>query len=264
MSRDYCFTYYDTEREINFNKEKVKYIIYGREVCPDTKRKHLQGYVIFSRTCKIPKCQEWADIPKAHVEPKFGTRVQAREYCMKEGDWYEWGVFDAYTEQDLMKKPKKWLIDNGYWAFYCRYYRAISLLADKGPKWREVNVYWLWGEAGSGKTRTAMEQDDVYKIDAPYKWWDGYDSEGTLLIDDYESHAIERGALLNLLDGYRLRLETKGGHVWAAWHTVYVTSNKCPRDMGQWDSALARRVTEIRKCVTSDRAGVILTPASRT
>jgi len=250
MSRDWCFTSFDTNKELEFSKDNVRYIVYGRETCPTTGREHYQGFAIFKRTCRIPKAKSWiGGGDGTHLEPRRGTRDQARDYCRKDGDVFEWGEFDGMTKENLFKQPIPYIKEN-YPEFYCRYYKGLEKLnIDKGPKWRDVEVVILWGPTGTGKTRQVMEQDSVYKIDPPYKWWDGYEGEEILLIDDYREHAIERGFLLNLLDGYRLRLETKGSHTWALWRKVYITTNYDP--LGWADEAINRRVTEVCHC---DRA----------
>ncbi len=250
MSRDWCFTCFDTNKELNFDKDNCRYIIYGREKCPTTNREHYQGFAIFKRTCRIPKAKGWiGGGDGTHLEPRRGTRDQARDYCRKDGDVFEWGVFDGITKEQLFKQPIGYIKEN-YPEFYCRYHRGLEKLnITKGPKWRDVQVTVLWGSTGTGKTRQVMEKDDVYKIDPPYKWWDGYEGESILLIDDYKRNAIDRGFLLNLLDGYRLRLETKGGHTWALWTQVYITTNYDPEEWA--DDALKRRISTVCQC---DRA----------
>ena len=153
------------------------------------------------------------------------------------------------TKENLFKQPIPYIKEH-YPEFYCRYHKGLEKLnIDKGPKWRDLKVTILWGPTGTGKTRQVMEKDNVYKIDPPYKWWDGYEGEEILLIDDYKRGAIDRGFLLNLLDGYRLRLETKGGHTWALWSQVYITTNYNPEIWA--DEAISRRVTSVCRC---DRA----------
>lgn len=249
MARDYCFTDFDTT-ELEFEENNIKYICYGVEKCGTTGREHKQGFVIFNRTCRVPKAKVWiGGRSSAHFEVRRGTRDEARDYCRKDGGrFFEWGQFEPMTKEKLFEKSKRWLLNNGYQEFYCRYHKAINEMAFKGEKWREVKVEWLWGTAGCGKTRRVMEMESVYKLDYPYKWFDGYDSEEILLIDDYQSGAIERGQLLNLLDGYRQRLETKGGHTWALWNRVYITSNKNPMELKEWDAALIRRCDIVTGC----------------
>lgn len=245
MARDWCFTCFDTDKELSFDKDNCRYICYGRERCPTTDREHYQGFAIFKRTCRVPKAKLWVGGGDGtHLESKRGTRDQARDYCRKsDGEFFEWGEYESLTEKDLFGKPITFL-KREYPAFYCRYHKGLEKLQDKGEKWRDVEVHILWGQTGCGKTRTVMEMDDVYKWDQPYKWWDYYEGESILLIDDYRNRLIERGHLLNILDGYRLRLETKGGHVYAKWTCVYITTNFDPE--GWMDDAHKRRVTSVR------------------
>lgn len=241
MSRDWCFTSFDTSEELNFEKDNVRYICYGRERCPTTDREHYQGFAIFKRTCRVPKAKAWlGGADGIHLEPRRGSRDQARDYCGKDGVMFEWGIFDGITKEELFKQPIG-LIKSSYPEFFCRYHKGLEKLQPIGDKWRKVEVIHIYGESGSGKTRMVMEMDDVYKLDPPYKWFDGYMGEDILLIDDYKKGAIDRGLFLNLLDGYRMRLETKGGHTWALWTKVYITSNY---DMSSWDAAERRRVTQ--------------------
>lgn len=241
MARDWCFTAWEKP---NPNLEAIKYMIYGSETCPTSGKFHFQGFAVFCRTCRIPKAKEWIGAgQETHLEPRRGTRSQASEYCKKDGDFVELGVLECLTSSDILKLDIN-RIKEEWPLMYCQYHRGIEKLNQRqGEKWRRVDVTVLWGATGTGKTREVMEKEDVFKIDPPYNWWDGYSGENILLIDDYSNRAIPRGMLLNLLDGYRLRLETKGGHTYALWSQVYIT---CNLDPVNWDDALLRRVTCVR------------------
>lgn len=240
MSRDYVFTSWKQPEPDN---DKLKYICWGTEKCPTTDRIHYQGFIIFNRTHRIPGAKRIiGGGDDAHLEPRRGTRQEARDYCRKDGEFSEFGQFDALTQKELFKQPIG-ILKNEYPEFFCRYYKGLYQLQDKGEKWRDVKVIIYWGETGTNKTRQCMEQEDIYKLDPPYKWYDGYMGERNILLDDYKRGQIDRGQLLNICDGYRLRLETKGGHVWANWTSVYITTNYDPEE---WmDDALQRRVTKI-------------------
>lgn len=241
MSRDYVFTAWD---EPSIDDEQCRYWVYGKELCPETNREHYQGFVVFNRTHRIPGAKRILGAGDGvHLEPRRGTRQQADEYARKDGDVKSYGRLEAFTQNELFKQPISYLIKE-HPAFYCRYHKGLEMLKSFDvPKWRDVEVHILWGEPGTGKTRHVMEMDDVYKIDSPYKWWDGYQGESILLIDDYQEGMIDRGMLLNICDGYKLRLETKGGHTWALWKKVYITSNNNP---ALWMcKAMKRRVTEV-------------------
>ncbi len=249
MARDWCFTCFDTDNELSFEKDNVRYICYGRERCPTTNREHYQGFAIFKRTCRIPKAKKWiGGGDGTHLEPRRGTRNEARDYCGKsEGEFIEWGLFDGMTKEDLFKQPIDYLKEE-YPEFYCRYHRGLEKLQiKKSPKWREVEVIWLWGEGGTGKTRRAMEEESVYKLDRPYEWFCGYEQEEVLVLDDVSMNDFreKRGLFLNLLDGHSLRLPIKGGHTYAHWRKLYLTSNWNPirfmEDKKEWD----RRITKV-------------------
>ena len=89
-----------------------------------------------------------------------------------------------------------------------------------------------------------------YKIEgSEMEWWDGYEGEKTILIDEYDSQ-VSLPRLLNILDGYQLRLPIKGGFTYARWTKVIITSNIDPRE---WHpnakpfhrEALMRRLTKV-------------------
>lgn len=238
MSRDYCFTAWD--KPVHCTKN-VRYIIWGEEFTKNS-RLHYQGFVIFNRTCRFPQAKKWIGAgDETHIEPRHGTRQQAREYCMKDGEYIEDGLFEALTKDELFKMPIAFLKAN-YMEFYCRYHRGLEKLnIDKGERWRDVHVTWLWGTAGCGKTRIVMEMDNVYKHDG-VKWWDGYEGEDILLLDDLDCGDFEnRKYMLNILDGYRLRLEIKGSFCYAKWSKVFITTNWDPSLLLAKDGAFRRR-----------------------
>lgn len=89
----------------------------------------------------------------------------------------------------------------------------------------------------------------VFLLDQPggnNLWFDGYDGQSVLIIDDF-SGWIKYRFLLRLLDGYQVRLEVKGSHTWAAWTEVYITSNVPPEGWYERGAPpeLLRRLDEI-------------------
>lgn len=90
--RKWCFTLHDyTEQdESNLAKLNVRYLIYGREICPKTNRRHLQGYIEYDSATRF-KCIKRDISDRAHVEPAKGSAKQNRNYCSKDGDYYEKG-----------------------------------------------------------------------------------------------------------------------------------------------------------------------------
>jgi len=101
----------------------------------------------------------------------------------------------------------------------------------KQALWTPLKVLVVRGATGVGKTRSVMELfgKDVFMLQEPQKsgvvWFDFYDGQKTLLIDEFEGW-ITQPMLLRLLDGYPMQLQTKGGHTLKEWTRVVITCNK--------------------------------------
>lgn len=59
-------------------------------------------------------------------------------------------------------------------------------------------------------------------------WWDGYEGQQLLILDDFTGW-IPMTQLLNVLDGYPMTLNVKNGRSMAAWTEVIITSNLHPK-----------------------------------
>jgi len=136
---------------------------------------------------------------------------------------------------------------------YIKYHRGIERLSSLRAKvirrqFRQVYVAVLWGEPGVGKTRRAIEMagPSYYILDMGDRvWFDGYDGEDSLIIDDFYGW-IKHGQLLRILDGHEYRCEIKGSFTYAAWSTVIITSNRIPESWYQQPmGGLSRRINEI-------------------
>lgn len=94
MSRSWCFTLNNyTEKDIQFLKDLEKtYMCVGKEV-GESGTPHLQGYITFNRTYRLPQLKKL--MPRAHLE--VAKSKDAMNYCMKEGD---------YIKQDNRRQPK--------------------------------------------------------------------------------------------------------------------------------------------------------------
>lgn len=96
------------------------------------------------------------------------------------------------------------------------------------PRNWEMEVTVLEGPPGCGKTRFIY---DTYDIDQVFNWgWEskffnGYQNEPVLLIDDFDGHGITLPFLLKLLDRYPMRIEIKGGYAQFNSHHIFITTN---------------------------------------
>lgn len=244
--------------------EKVRYAVFGEEICPETKNTHWQGYVEFykpqraSTTYKI-----FSGDKKIKVIPRRGTREQARDYCMKDGKYEEVGEWTQGQGQrtDLEgivkeliedKTLSEVMLDNP--SVYCRYRNGLkdisaSVIKTNTKEFRKIEVILIIGPTGCGKTRRAMEESE-YRIQGHnLGWWQDYDQEKVICIDEYNND-INITETLSLLDGYQLRLNIKGSHTYANWNKVFITSNLTIDEIHSnakpaHRDALFRRITQI-------------------
>lgn len=276
--RNYCFTYNYSDNENNGNipfepkdfitsSPDVRFAIWQLELAPETGRKHLQGYIEYTSPWRLARVKAHLGT-RTHLEPRKGTRQQAIEYCRKEDSRLEgpWTIGSEGSSQgkrsdldsiadDIKAGSTIFEIVESFPSHYIRYRRGIeamlSLYTQRNtPTWRPLTVLVYYGEAGTGKTRQAIEESDsdFFILDQGERvWFDGYYGQSVLIIDDFYGW-IKYGQLLRMLDGHPYRCEIKGGFVMAAWTRVVLTSNKHPRE---WYSngltpALERRITEIK------------------
>lgn len=257
---------------------KFRGLAHQLEECPTTARIHVQGYVEFTAALRLAALKKISQ--NAHWEMAKGSREQCVAYCSKEDTALRIDesvalrtidpVLTQPTEQgkrnDLLECAAK--IAGGEWDLAQVHQNRPDLILkfSKGvnelfrfreqaqtSQRRELSVEVLWGDAGTGKTRYAWgEGEDVFILENSNNnnvWWDGYNGESTLIIDDFYGW-IAHNLLLRILDIYPLRLDIKGGTTYARWTKVFITSNRHPVDWYKkfpWESdgALQRRIHQI-------------------
>lgn len=239
QSHSWCFTLYE---EPSCKVEDFRYIVMGKEKCPTTGRIHWQGYAETHKKTAMAGMKKLLNDKTAHLEPRKGTAEEASKYCKKDDDFIEHGTMVKMGERTDLKKVAEELVSRKRTLddvmesepeLYCRYRNGLkdleSLALKKEAKtWRNVDVTVLWGEAGSGKTRKAVEEDDYYLVTVTKnQWWDGYNGQKTIIIDDYYGD-WSWNFLLRVLDGYICQLPIKGGFTYALWTKVIITSNVPP------------------------------------
>lgn len=221
-SRNWCFTvnnYTDSDIEC-FNSVECVYIVYGREV-GESGTPHLQGYIEFKNQRHLGGMKKVHKT--AHWEARRGTQKQAIDYCMKDGDFIERGEIKAQGKRtDLASACEaikaKSFDPMDFPEVYAKYSSGLdklrrSLYKDRDPN-HPPEILWLYGKAGVGKTKYAMDKfgvDEVY-IKNSTKWWAGYRQQKCILVDDFDGSWPYRD-FLRFLDRYPYTGEVKGGDI---------------------------------------------------
>lgn len=255
--RDACFTgFLPTEPTFT---PLHQYLIYGKEVCPTTKKEHWQGFVQFKTRTRRNAAQESLGQGKCHIEPRKGTVEQAGKYCKKDEKYTEHGTINdkkpgkrtdleefrdnvraGATDRDLFKHNLSVI------ARYPNLARQVRAAYSEKRNW-VTDVHILWGKTGTGKTRYAMERGSKPVV-YTNKFFMGYAGESTVLFDEFDLAAtMPLSLLLQLTDRYPMVINIKGGEIDWAPKTIYFTMNKDPQPFITAHPEFARRVTTVRE-----------------
>ncbi len=264
--RRWCFTLFVDPFEYKHDERLVRYIIYQTEVCPESGRSHQQGYVEFIKAYRRSRVQTLlCPGVQFHLEPASGSASANREYCSKaesrlhgpfeHGTPAAPGVSGAYQQAVSLVVDGTSLrrVSSAFPSQFVRHARGFRALRRSlfPSLQRTVVVTVLVGDPGSGKTRYVYDThgfDNVFSLElgGSQVWFDGYDGQSVLLIDDFYG-GMRYNYLLRLLDIYPMDVPVKGDFVSAMWSHVYITSNAVPRDWYSEEkivdiSALCRRI----------------------
>ena len=78
------------------------------------------------------------------------------------------------------------LHDNPRECYYHAYMHRIAAEQQNGPPpLSDLDHWWFHGPAGSGKSHAAREENPVFYLKRLDKWWDGYENEPCVIIEDY-------------------------------------------------------------------------------
>lgn len=243
------------KKEIKLKELPVQYIVVGKEICPKSGKQHLQGYLYYGEKKSLGVLKKKVD-DEAHWTAASGTPQENAKYCKKGGDWWEQGtqpVMGARTDLDLVAERvrkgaslKEIAEDHpGMFVLHSKGFAALQskLMKDRNEK---PDVTWIWGETGSGKTKFAVELCDSFYMKDGTVWWDGYEQQKCIIIDDFDGKWPFRD-LLRLLDRYPYQGQTKGGYVKINSPNIVITCEFPPKCF--WEGSelkqVMRRITKV-------------------
>lgn len=105
------------------------------------------------------------------------------------------------------------------------------------PKDKDDNE-WIYGEPGCGKTRFVKENYDSLFEKSMNKWWDGFQHEDNILLDDFDHQGKMLGHYLKIWGDryFGWKGETKGGTIKPNYKKFIITSNYTPEQI--WEDQL--------------------------
>lgn len=286
-SRKWCGTLNNwTDEEhaqlLNWCKsETVKFIIgqeEGEEGTP-----HLQFFIEAKNALRLSTLKKVCG--RAHFEVAKGSSMDNYKYCSKE-ECFDYEPQDLKLWEE--KPGKRSDIEHAKELAKTGGMREVVETLNNYQAWRAAEMYlkyaenkrtwapvvkWFYGPPGTGKTRRAHEEAAtlaatgaatlaatggatlavtgrvaLYVHSNTGKWWDGYDGENIVIIDDFRASDWALNYLLKVLDRYECRVETKGGSRQLLATHIYITSPYHPEAAycnSENVKQLTRRISEI-------------------
>jgi len=249
-------------------QKTFKYIIAGKEISK-TGTPHLQMHITLKRGMTMSALQKLLqsyDIHMSRLIPENAAHTAHNiGYCKKDGDFQEWGTPNQQGKRNdlhdymeaIQENPKKRRIEimEEFPMVYARYskfaneYRLLKQTHEiiQGDL-KECNQ-WIYGPPGTGKSRPFQEAGCYSK--PANKWWDGYDGEEVVLIEDIDLTHEKLSHLLKIwLDRYPFYAEIKGTYIKIRPAKIIITSNYRPDEIFKDDmliEALERRFELVEK-----------------
>lgn len=229
-----------------YNDEILQYAIFQRELGEVSKIQHYQFFLNFKNPQYFSKLKSTYVPHGAHFKPMISTARRCQAYCSKVetriSGPYEIGDFvEERQRSDLAKAIQ--LIDEGvsfeviskiFPTQSLQYSRQLKdreqmvALQQEENNFRKLDVTYIYGPAGSGKTRFVLDKygmANVYRVKFyDQRAFDAYRGQKIIFFDEFRSQ-FKISDMLSYLDGYPLELPCRNKDRVARYLTVYLASN---------------------------------------
>lgn len=222
----YCFTLNNPKNEEieHLKALEYAYLILGYEKGDKEETPHIQGYIHFKRNVDFSKVKKL--IPRAHIEARKGSVLQATDYCKKDGVFQEFGIMPVSAAEGSKQTWKSimvhaqngdfdWIMDN-----YPKVWIQLSNRLE-GLRIREKKILdgeleheWWVGTTGTGKSKALWELYGEHYQKELNKWWCGYQDEVVVAIEEWSPKNECTGSQLKIwADRYPFTAQIKGGSI---------------------------------------------------
>lgn len=264
-SRNWCFTLNNPQDNEIFQNNQLKMLIANLEVGAEG-TPHYQGYCEFTNSVPLSTCKKlnarahWIKRSGTQfqaIDYCLKDYTQGPTKVMYEDETLEtlknFGLLTVNVDtsiklKDYMlslnhRKENKLLhlkdcVDRGMgmkalwqedFETMIRHHRNLNayMLRQVNPRLWDMDIIVIYGPTGTGKSHYCQEKyPDAYWKQTG-KWWDNYEGEETVVIDEFYGW-IQWSVLLRLCDKYKMMVETKGGQVQFVSKRIIFTTNTLP------------------------------------
>lgn len=257
----------DYEACENLYEKYGKYMVIGQEIGKECGTPHLQGYMEVKNP--LSKKSISKQLKRAFIQKRFGTALEAANYCKKEENYQEWGEISHQGERCDIEQVYKLAKDK----------KKINDLIELKPNLQCIKVFeiasqiyqedrnfkpevtWIWGPTGGGKTRYVYEHEDpknIWKSGRNLRWWIGYENQEVALFDDFRADFCPFYELLIVLDRFPHFVEVKGGQRKFNSKRIYITSCYSPYKVYKTDEDIKQLTRRIDNIMYIDQNGTIV------
>jgi len=212
---------------------------------------HIHAYILLEKQICCRDVHFW-DIAGHHGNYQKARNIKAvAKYIRKDGDFVEYGTLD-WQEKVLSVEEKrryvnkimtdpdttlKDLLQDDHFDARQAHHLQKALAACKQAiitpcETEDVKGIWIFGPAGMGKSHLVRELEPSLFLKAQNKWWDGYEGQRAVLIDDFDKMGMCLSHYLKIwADRYGCDGEKKGSTIPLAHERLYITSNYSPDEL---------------------------------
>lgn len=216
---------------------------------------HTHIYLVYKNPIRFSTLTKMFN-EKAHIEFCKGTSEENRNYVFKTGKWagtekgetnlvnthFEFGTLPVEKQgkrtdiELLIAEVKAGSTNDEILLKYPEYafkldgidkIRATVMAAKFKDIFRDLDVTYIYGGAGVGKTRSIMEKygySNVYRVTDYQHPFDSYSCQDVVIFEEFRS-SLKIEEMLNYLDGYPVELPARYSNRTACFTKVYLITN---------------------------------------
>ena len=154
---------------------------------------------------------------------EFGECPVERQGCRNDlTDLYAM-IKDGMSNYEIMEQNPAFMLNLD------KIERARQVVNEERYKheFRKLDVTYIYGTTGAGKTRSVMERygyESVFRVTDYLHPFDNYKGQDVIIFEEFRS-SVRIGDMLNFLDGYPLELPCRYANKVACYTKVYVITN---------------------------------------
>lgn len=241
-------------------KHNIRFIAYGKEICPTTKREHNQAFLYFynERACSkknLGSMGKWWGDKHCFIEPMEGTFYENEKYCSKEGNLIKIGDEPKQGFRGDLKEtvrclttgeitPTDILLENPQtFNLYKKTFTiARNLFMMSQFRTKMTQGFWFYGGTDVGKSHALYKNynpRDYYKKDLNVKWWDNYQQNRIVCINEFRGQ-IKYSEILDLVDKWPKDVPIRNyPSIPFTSEIVAISSPYHPAEIPKWQSVLS-------------------------